>query len=746
MTVCLACPPTPRACPTRRGNRYRALSMARLLLLLLSPAALFAALPDAKAEELVLRVVSEDHRAWQLVEFSVETDAEYANPFDPEEVRLDLEIRQPDGQQRIVPAFWMQPCRYRAANEGNRQIDWIYPTGEPGWRARFTPPEPGVYEVVAEKTDAAGLVRSPTVRFTCAATESPAAKGYLQADPDDPRMFAFDDGSPFFAVGQNLAFLGHSQYVSLARADDIFRQLHENGANFQRIWTCCEDWALCIEGRKSAWTRTWHWQPPFVALPEEISDPPVDGVILRRPRSVIRLGTEPLRPQPPHRVAITPDTEYRFEIVVWADAPVTIRAACGSRGFQFPVTGDQTRRWLRLSETFSSAADHWWLGHLEFAADTSATVYLAHVSLTEAGGGPELLNGMADRSFRGYYHPLDCYLLDRLIELAEQHGQYLQLCLLTRDLYMGDLDDPANAAYGEAIADAQHTLRYAVARWGYSPHVGVWEYFNEMNPGLPTDRFYQEVGDYLARVDPYQHLRATSTWGESPKDCRHPALDVAQEHQYLRPELRERGEDEVDAILADMAFLREHVPQKPALLAEFGLADQRWGEDPLMREDTELVHFHNALWASAVSSLSGTAMFWWWERLDQMDAYAHYRPLVAFLQAAPPLTPATQFAETRLESGRGRVLILAGEDSARFWAIRNQATWLAGQQKEQDLQPVQLELTVPRLAPGRYTLSWWDTHRGRVLSQTTFSQGDKPVRVVSPPVERDIGGYIQRER
>jgi len=93
---------------------------------------------------------------------------------------------------------------------------------------------------------------------------------------------------------------------------------------------------------------------------------------------------------------------------------------------------------------------------------------------------------------------------------------------------MRSLRDESSPQYEQAIHDAKKLLRYAVARWGYSTNVAAWEYFNEMDPGLPTGRFYAELGEYLEQIDVYGHLRCTSTWGPSVKDCRHCELDVAQ--------------------------------------------------------------------------------------------------------------------------------------------------------------------------------------------------------------------------
>ena len=128
-----------------------------------------------------------------------------------------------------------------------------------------------------------------------------------------------------------------------------------------------------------------------------------------------------------------------------------------------------------------------------------------------------------------------CAYVTAAVVAAERHGIYLQLCLITRDLYMKSLKDEQSAEYDEAIQHARNLLRYVVARWGYSTHVAAWEYFNEMDPGRPTDRFYHELGEYLEQIDVYGHLRSTSTWHPSARDCRHPKLDVADVHFYLRP-------------------------------------------------------------------------------------------------------------------------------------------------------------------------------------------------------------------
>jgi hypothetical protein len=204
----------------------------------------------------------------------------------------------------------------------------------------------------------------------------------------------------------------------------------------------------------------------------------------------------------------------------------------------------------------------------------------------------------------------------------------------TRRLH-GRLRDEDSPEYQQAIDDAKKLLRYAVARWGCSTSVAVWEYFNEIDPNLPLDRFYRELGNYLEQIDIYGHLRSTSTWHRSARDCRHPQLDMADVHFYLRPVEPRPYADEVEAVIGNAAWLREHAPAKPALLGEFGLADPQWRPTREMQESREIIDFHHAIWASTLSGVSGTALFWWWDRLDPRDHYPHYRPLADYVADIP---------------------------------------------------------------------------------------------------------------
>jgi hypothetical protein len=337
-------------------------------------------------------------------------------------------------------------------------------------------------------------------------------------------------------------------------------------------------------------------------------------------------------------------------------------------------------------------------------------------------------------------------MLDELVSAAEQQGIYLQLCLLTRDLYMEALKDPDSPAYEQAIADAKKLFRYAVARWGYSTSVAAWEYWNEMNPNLPTDRFYSELGRFLEQTDLYGHLRTTSTWGPSPKDCRHPELDFADTHFYLRPADRNRLADEVEAIQDRTGWLREQAPNKPTHLGEFGLADDQWRITDEMKQSRELVDAHNALWASALSGASGTALFWWWERLDERNVYPLYRPVSDFVADVPWTSGEVEPAKVNSKDDQARVLGLQTRDHAWLWIFNRAASWksrVTEKRPSDERAGVVCELSGQ--PPGTYQIEWRDPSTGNVRRTDEAECRDGVLRLSAPTFSWDVAAKVRPE-
>ncbi|MHC4111677.1 MAG: DUF5060 domain-containing protein [Planctomycetota bacterium] len=686
--------------------------------------------------QLEIQLLTKKVGKYEKLEILIKTDACYDNPFDPDQVDLTVTLKTPEGKTISLPAFYCQDYKRRKFDRQRGKANWYYPLGQGSWKARFAPSQTGTYSATATLRDKNGTTDSQTIKFDCTPSSK---KGFIRACRKDPRFLEFTEGDPFFAIGQNLAFIGEGQYVNLTKAEQIFEKLSRNGANFLRIWTCCKDWAMAIEARKSAWDRSWHRRKIIVPIPGGENDP--------SPRKCVKLegsdGTS-INVSPSHPVALRPNTHYVFTCQFIADGPTGLRLNLSHANGQQTFDASPKGKWKKFKTEFTTGQNDFWFGRLAFSLVGTGTIWLDKLSLKEAAGGTELLwEADVNRPIRGVYNQLDCFMLDKIIESAEQNGIYLMLCLITRDLYMNSLSKDKNPEYQQAILDAKKFMRYAVARWGYSTSVAAWEYFNEIDPGLPTDPFYAEVGDYLQQIDPYHHLRTTSTWHPSAKDCRHPDIDIGQLHHYMRPVTKENYKDEVAVIIDKTRFLREHAPSKPVLIGEFGLATPKWGLSDDMKQDSSGVHFHNSLWASAFAGNSGTAMFWWWDQLDRQDAYGHYKPLADFL--ADVSFAGLHELKANASDKQLRLLGFQANDSAYFWLFNPKAAWSnIIIEKNHPTEIKNATISVHDMEPATYTVEWWNTHDGTIIKKQRVSLTTGTLKINVPPFNRDIACKISR--
>jgi len=230
--------------------------------------------------------------------------------------------------------------------------------------------------------------------------------------------------------------------------------------------------------------------------------------------------------------------------------------------------------------------------------------------------------------------------LDYVVQLAEQRGISLLLCLDYHGMfqtvpdYWGGNDvwktNPYNVTNGGPCLSPnafftnttarvlyQKRLRYLVARYGYSPNLLAWEFFNEIDNsynnlnGADVAAWHGTVGAWLRTNDPFGHLITTSLTGSSdrPEMWQLPQLDFASYHSY--------GEAKPATKLASVSqsFLARY--GKPVMMGEFGVNFTGWdrASDPYLRG------FRQALWGAAVGGSTGTAMSWWWENIHSENVY-----------------------------------------------------------------------------------------------------------------------------
>ncbi|WP_169237038.1 DUF5060 domain-containing protein [Candidatus Roseilinea sp. NK_OTU-006] len=177
---------------------------------------------DADCATLCIRRVSSRRiPKWRKLEFDLVTPIRADNPFDPNQIEIDVRFTSPQGDVVEVPAYFYSHERQQ------------------GWRARFSPTAEGEWR-------AQPLLRKPfafagePVAFQVS-PPLPGSHGFLRVDRRNPRYLAFDDGTPFFAIGLNLAWWKDDPIADYRRWFDALRA---NGANTARIWMAPQSFSL----------------------------------------------------------------------------------------------------------------------------------------------------------------------------------------------------------------------------------------------------------------------------------------------------------------------------------------------------------------------------------------------------------------------------------------------------------------------------------------------------------------------
>ena len=358
--------------------------------------------------------------------------------------------------------------------------------------------------------------------------------------------------------------------------------------------------------------------------------------------------------------------------------------------------------------------------------------------------------------------------LDRIFELAEEHGIYLLLCLDFHGMYQldnphwggsGNLwpKNPYQCAQGGPCTEPndffthpaaktvyQKRLRYLIARYGAQPRLLAWQFFNEIDNayewgrlnGADVAAWHGEMGTWLKQHDPYGHLVTTSLTGGSdrPEIWSLPAMDFAVYHSY-----GDTAPARKIATLAEDYFRRYG---KPFMIGEFGVDIWGWGRasDPHMRG------LRQALWGGALGGTVGSSMSWWWEYIHEDNVYPLYAALSSILDRAgwhegrwSPARVAPEFSPPPAQAGEtlsdqliytGRVFLRA---EPWFSAVRPVAlTGLLAAERAAESLSSYLGPSNPKYQERRITLDGWWGGGANITIRINQADGD-----VEPVVKID---------
>lgn len=236
-----------------------------------------------------------------------------------------------------------------------------------------------------------------------------------------------------------------------------------------------------------------------------------------------------------------------------------------------------------------------------------------------------------------YMNESACERLDHVLDLCMDLDIRIMLC-------MGQGKVVADRAFfncPDAKTRYRNYLRYIVARWGYSPAIGMWELFNEIDnvqhnapdgviPAEEIVAWHDEMSTYLAALDPFQHIRTTSISHRDLEGLNDLAnLDINQKHIYNATHVVPETID---------AYSAKH--GKPYIVGEVGY-EWDWSKNFDDFADGMNMDFRRAFWYGLFNQTSVTPMTWWWEWFDENGTI-------------PYMKNARLISDLMLKSGKGR--------------------------------------------------------------------------------------------
>jgi len=163
---------------------------------------------------------------YEMVEVTFEADGVWVNPFDPDQVVVDLMVLEPDGTQRKLPAFYFQDYERREV-EGEEKLE---KKGGGTWKARFTPSHKGRHYLKVVARDRRGVGYSKELPLESRASRKP---GFLRISSGAIPRFYLEPNLPFFAIGENLCWTDQGGTYTF---DRLYDKLHKAQANMVRVW------------------------------------------------------------------------------------------------------------------------------------------------------------------------------------------------------------------------------------------------------------------------------------------------------------------------------------------------------------------------------------------------------------------------------------------------------------------------------------------------------------------------------
>ncbi len=181
------------------------------------------------------------------IRFTVTTT--YTNPYNPDEADITIYFT-PTGSTtfQVIPAFW-----YQGYTAITGSFENYTPVGSPTWMARFAPQQYGSYTYFIRVADAQGVSTSGTYTFFCKRSDN---QGFLRRNLNSQKYLQFDKGKTYLPVGHDVGWDDHS-------GTRFFNNYYSKMALYQENWTRL--WMASFQRLTLEWSST-HWSGVYPGL------------------------------------------------------------------------------------------------------------------------------------------------------------------------------------------------------------------------------------------------------------------------------------------------------------------------------------------------------------------------------------------------------------------------------------------------------------------------------------------------
>ncbi len=662
---------------------------------------LYAALIRCEMAEISVTSSSTPIGQFETLPIRISFSLPFENPYDGDDIRVDAIINMPD------KVFLTLPCFYKGGDSKKSE-----------WEARFTPMQPGLHTYYIRSINHEDTLYSKSYPLEVKASDH---DGFLRLNPKSLYSFVFDSGTPFRGVGINLGWEMQSEWKY--SYETYFEELEKNHANFIRTWMCA--WNLPLE-----WTRINNYE----SFTDELEN--WDKTYSHSAGLKLNSGITKFTEDDSSRVTIESNSTEsiiyhlndirRFKIKLFyqsqlATDQIKCYASIDNKTYspidiEFSQTWNTFEDWHRIFIAYiSELPDGINYLKIEFLDHQEGSPHLANTYI-EYGPPTDIL----DAPGLGRYYQKTANRLDEILRLAEEKGIFIMLTFDNHGVFKSYVDrwasnaewrtNPYNTANGgpcetptdfftnaEAKIIYKNKLRYLVARWGYSTHLAVWEFWNEIDnvmasqnvPAAAITSWHQEMADYLKQIDPYQHLVSTSvTYREIPGLWEIKNLDFTQHHNYgPTGNMKE----------SILKYVTRY--NKPDVVGEFAFGWKGPGKDePAQMYEGEL---HNGIWRGMFSPTPILPLTWWWEYHCYKKHYYHFKTAAEFVSLMLPNKADVQ--EISLNA------LIADIETMGLKVGDQLFVWLRNSKKE---TKTDLILTIPGTENAKYIVKYYDTWQG----------------------------------